>query len=226
MSVRRCYQASIAILLMVTSPLFARTFTNSKGETIKATLISANERTVTLRLDKNRKIFTIDKSTLSRADQIYIDALQKEEDAKADAEREAVDAKQRTEEAIAKIVEFTKANKGKKVGDGECFTLANEAFKAAGIARKDRPGNREWGRLVDWKKEQVQPGDILELRSAVFPGTTTGPFHTAVIMSKGRRGNFDTMEQNVGNKKIVVARSYSLGDLKRGEVFVYRFEYQ
>ncbi len=84
----------------------------------------------------------------------------------------------------------TFSQKGKKVGNGECWTLAEEAFKFAGLKRQDRPGVREWGRVVDWKNEEVQPGDILELKDVRFSKSMTGANHTAVIMFKGRGGNF------------------------------------
>jgi len=133
---------------------------------------------------------------------------------------------ERTKVAIAKIVKFVKSNKGKKVGDGECWALAHEAFRAAGIKQRDRPGVRVWGRLVDWKKESVQPGDILELRSAVFPYFRTGEYHTSVIVSEGNGGKFKTLEQNIYGKKYVVRNKYDLKTLSKGSVFVYRFEYK
>src|SRR5438552_529643 len=76
-----------------------------------------------------------------------------------------------------KVVEFCKKNAGEQVGNGECWTLANEALKAAGAkssaAYKDTPNKSDyvWGDLVyglevkdgkpaeNGKAAKVQPGD-------------------------------------------------------------------
>src|SRR5436190_5805959 len=59
-----------------------------------------------------------------------------------------------------KLVEYCKGKKGQQVGNGECWTLADEAFKAHAL---QRPGGalRVWGRVVDPKKERPEPGDIV-----------------------------------------------------------------
>ncbi len=144
---------------------------------------------------------------------------------KAKAGGDTTGSANRTEEAIARVVKFARAHKGKKVGDGECWAFADEAYKAAGIRQSDRPGIRVWGRVVNWKKEAVRPGDILELRGAVFPNFWTKTYHTAVIVSGGEGGKFKTLEQNIYGKRYVIGHQYDLSKLSKGSVTVYRFEY-
>ena len=225
----------IIIPLLLIQGGMARVYTSSNGDTVEATFVSANEKTVTLKLKKNGREYTLEHSKLSEADQKHIAQLAKDaaeqlasKNEKLDLEKQQL-AKKESEKlvkqaAVAKITEFVKSNKGKQVGNGECWTLAEEAFKHAGLQRGDRPGIREWGRLVDWKKEEVQPGDVIELQSASFPKFRTGPNHTGVIDSKGKRGKFTVLEQNVGGKKIVMRTDYDLRKMSKGTVQIYRYE--
>lgn len=124
----------------------------------------------------------------------------------------------------AGIVEFCVSKKGRKVGDGECWALANEAMKSAG---KSRPGSdmRAWGRLVNPAWESIQAGDILEFERARFSeGIITGSHHTAVVIRGGRAGNFTVAEQNFSGNKRVSFREMSLRTRVSGKVAVYRPE--
>lgn len=120
----------------------------------------------------------------------------------------------------AAIVEYCRRNNGRKVGDGECWTLANEAFKATG---KRRPGadNRVWGSEVNYKSEGVRPGDIVEFQSALFPGYITGFKHTAIV-GEGGTGDIVIAEQNMMGSRNVAFRSINLNSKVRGKVTVYR----
>src|SRR5262249_5554899 len=88
-----------------------------------------------------------------------------------------------------KIVKFCKDHLGKKVGEGECTSLAEAALKHAGAkprtAFKDSPnrGDYVWGEPVyaleikeDSQKEtkvpkmSIQPGDVIQFRDARFKG--------------------------------------------------------
>lgn len=66
-----------------------------------------------------------------------------------------------------KVVDFVLKNGGDKVGDGECWTLADEAFKAAVIKRLGKEW-RIWGGVVNWREEDILLEGILELRSVKF----------------------------------------------------------
>lgn len=113
-------------------------------------------------------------------------------------------------------------NEGKKVGDGECWALANESFKAAG---KRRPGRdlRVWGRLVDYRRESIQADDVIEFQSAYFSeGIITGAYHSAVVIQSGTGNRFTVAEQKFNRQKKVSFRKMTLDTLVSGKVQVYR----
>ena len=62
------------------------------------------------------------------------------------------------------IVDFVKTKIGKKVGKGECWDVAAEALNTVG-AKWD--GNYKFGNEVNYKKDCVFPGDIMQ-----FEGVT------------------------------------------------------
>ena len=120
-----------------------------------------------------------------------------------------------------RIAAYCVASNGKKVGNGECWTLADEAFRAAGAKR---PGSdlRVWGRRVDPAKEGLRPGDVIEFQSAWFSdGVMTGSNHTAVVVNGGSHDKFTIAEQNWG-RKTVRLREMDLTRLTAGKVSVYR----
>jgi len=123
------------------------------------------------------------------------------------------------------VVAFCRTHQGKKVGDGQCWALADEAMKSAG---KSRPGSdmRVWGRVVDPAWESVLAGDIIEFENARFRDARmtviTGSHHTAVVMTDESAGNFVVAEQNFGGGKRVSFREMSLKTQVSGKVVVYR----
>jgi hypothetical protein len=186
----------------------ARTFTHRDGRTVEADFVSATEQEVVIRLAQNKRLSRIPIERLSEKDATYIHTKRKE----------AL--------AVRKLLDFLLKAKGRKIGNGECWTLANKAFKSAGTRR---PGAdiRVWGRSVDWKKEEVKPGDLLELRSARFSsGVASGPNHTAVVIKKGRRrGLLVVHYQNWGaaGRKVPQA-TFDLASLEEGEAAICRYE--
>src|SRR5262249_26768610 len=112
------------------------------------------------------------------------------------------------EEINSKIVQYCKDQVGKQVGKGECADVAVEALKLAGAkpqtAFADSPneGDYVWGELVylygkkpgakderEGQLKDVQPGDIIQLRDAMFAGkapnggtySQQSPHHTSVV---------------------------------------------
>jgi hypothetical protein len=139
-----------------------------------------------------------------------------------DAAAEA-DARKRAAEIELKMAAYCRKQLGRRVGNGECWTLADEAFKACGLKR---PGQepRVWGRLLDLGKEEMRAGDIVEYRSARFAnGAFTGPEHTAVVVRGGRR-KATVAEQNWSGHKTVRETEFDPGALVAGKVMVYRPE--
>ena len=122
----------------------------------------------------------------------------------------------------AAIVAFCRKNSGRKVGNGECWTLANEAFKATGAAR---PAGqlRVWGRKLDLRRESPLPGDILECdRTRFADGSWVPTQHTVVIMGVYSATHVRIAEQNYGGKKKVRERDLELSGIRGGTIAVYR----
>lgn len=120
-----------------------------------------------------------------------------------------------------RIAAYCVSKSGQRVGNGECWTLADAAFKSSG-ARRPGTDMRVWGRVVDPAKEVIKAGDVVEFRSARFSdGIITGSAHTAVVVKGGNPDKFTIAEQNWG-KKTVRMREMSLNTLVSGKVTVYR----
>jgi len=120
-----------------------------------------------------------------------------------------------------RIAAYCVSKSGQKVGNGECWTLADEAFKSSGAKR---PGSdmRIWGRIVNPLREAIKPGDVVEFLSARFSdGIITGSAHTAVVVKGGDQGGFTIAEQNWGRKTVRI-REMSLTTLVNGKVMIYR----
>lgn len=115
----------------------------------------------------------------------------------------------------ARVYEFAKASLGKPVGDGICITLAVKALEASGGKRssfREVNGDYVWGEPVTDLKDAL-PGDILQLRNAVFHGQRPigrgrivswhqeYPHHTAIVAKVERAGKVITVyHQNVTTK--------------------------
>ena len=218
----------LGFVLLAGIPSSGRTFTNKDGRSIEADFISATETEVVVKLKRNLRIHTIKIETLSDEDVAFIseerEKLEAEEKLKAEEAAKKAELKAMSRGA-RKVVAFVEENKGKKVGNGECWTLADEAYKSSGISR---PGSdlRIWGGVVDWQEEDVLPGDILELRATKFKnGQKSAPEHTAVIMKKGaKKGQVVVYHQNWGAPgKIVSELVFDLGEIVTGEAIIYRY---
>lgn len=150
-----------------------------------------------------------------------------------------------------RVVEFARKKLGEQVGNGECWTLANNALLAAGgkssPAYKDFPamGDYVWGvpvlavaakdgQPVEEKlptKWKVAPGDVVQFRDAKFAGARPGggtyaltaPQYTAVVDAVGPDGlTLGVLHQNWAGTRTVRQETFRLRDLKEGWVKVYR----
>jgi hypothetical protein len=148
-----------------------------------------------------------------------------------------------------KVVEFAKTSLGQQVGNGECWTLANEALKAAGgkssPAYTDRPnkGDYVWGELVyavevkDGKATEtgsaakIRPGDVVQFRGTKFAGRRPGGgtytmsfgHHTAVVQTVSADGKVvGVLHQNYAGKKTVTETTLTLNDIQGGWLRFYR----
>lgn len=115
---------------------------------------------------------------------------------------------------------------GTKVGNGECWTLADAAAKAAGA---QPPRLHNYGQEIPLA--DARPGDVMFFRTARFEGsrpdggtywaTAGNPTHTAVVRSVAGSA-VGVYEQNVGGVKIVKHGSYKMADKVSGEVSFWR----
>jgi hypothetical protein len=110
------------------------------------------------------------------------------------------------------VVKFCEKKVGKKVGDGECWTLARDALAAAGalVPGMDGRDTLDFGRKLDWL-ETPKPGDVLQFENAEFkfqlPGgkkiTASFPHHTAIVSNV----NFPLVELYEQNRSVKVSKT-------------------
>jgi hypothetical protein len=117
-----------------------------------------------------------------------------------------------------KIIAFAKAHLNKKVGDGECYALADNALLKAGA--KSAPAYGEitddadyvWGDPVDLN--DVLPGDILQFQDFDIDTKTTttsklpdGKWEEKEYVAK--RGHHTAIvEQNMGNGSVIILEQH------------------
>src|SRR5262245_19398523 len=138
----------------------------------------------------------------------------------------------------ARVRKFAHGMLGKKVGDGECATLAVRALRAAGAKttadfRVVGPGrDYVWGRLVK-SLADAKPGDVLQYRNFKITTTTRTadgvwmsnvfyPQHTAIVSANLGKGKLKVLEQNAEGKKLVQENEVDLGGKLEGKVWLYR----
>lgn len=126
------------------------------------------------------------------------------------------------------ILKVVKPYIGKKVDRGECWDLANLALNQV-KAKWD--GYLNYGTMVDWKKECIQPGDILQFEKVELSGnidqnskyTESFYHHTAIVYAVHEDGTIELIHQNTGQygKKVGVT-TMNFKDLKKGTIQAYR----
>ena len=124
------------------------------------------------------------------------------------------------------IVAYPRSHYGERVGDGQCFALADRALRGAGaksaadFGRITDDADYVWGTSV--ALADIRPGDIVQFRDYQYSwriDRTDGsfqeeaggrPHHTAVVERVGANGVLTVLEQNVegspvGRKRLHVA---------------------
>lgn len=121
-----------------------------------------------------------------------------------------------------KVIAYCDANKGKKVGKGECWDLAKEALNNAG-ATWTPP--YVFGKELT-KKDALQPGDILQFEKVriEYPDGAWKelPHHTAVVYSVSEGKKITMAEQNANGKRFVIFSDIDLSFVKKGKYTAYR----
>ncbi len=123
-----------------------------------------------------------------------------------------------------KFISFVETNTGKKIGSGECWDVAQEVLDENSAAWK-RP--TDFGRLLDPKKEEILPGDIIQFSSVeIIDGNVTyyvgSPNHTAVVYKVKANLHYTLAHQNVGNGRYILMTDMDLNKMVSGSVLFYR----
>lgn len=133
-----------------------------------------------------------------------------------------------------KIAAWCEDKLGKCVGNGECWTLADEALKGVGAMPCQsythgallyvlKPGSPS-------KLERVKRGDVIQFWNARFESkdgrrrnSAGRPGHTSVVTGVEEGGEVvKVVEQNVRQVKVVLRGEYRLWELVAGEVRISR----
>ncbi|KAK9477702.1 hypothetical protein V1514DRAFT_333196 [Lipomyces japonicus] len=142
------------------------------------------------------------------------------------------------------VAKFAEANYGRQVGDGECWSLANEALANAGALKSVGliHGVSIWevnsGRVIRGQKNVLRRGDVLQFKSAKFREinlagvaevkTVGAPDHTSVIVAIEGVGAQElqiglvVLEQNVNHVRTVQQGRLDFQYLQEGSVIAYR----
>lgn len=116
---------------------------------------------------------------------------------------------------------------GKKIDRGECWDLAKFGLDKVNAVWD---GYLDFGKEIDWKKQCLQPGDILQFEGVVFEGkngnysySESYYHHTAIVYSVKENGEVELIHQNTGQfgKKVGVS-SIFFKDLKKGKIQAFR----
>lgn len=126
-----------------------------------------------------------------------------------------------------KIIEFVNQNIGKKVGRGECWDLVQIPLTEHG-AKWD--GKYDFGQKIDYRKDQVLPGDIIQFEDVVIDYedefkayTIQLGHHTAVVYEVIAPGVYKVAEQNTNmHGRKVAIDDLDLKFVSKGTVQFYR----
>ncbi|KAK9433940.1 hypothetical protein V1505DRAFT_360855 [Lipomyces doorenjongii] len=140
------------------------------------------------------------------------------------------------------VAKFVEANIGRQIGNGECWTVANESLKASGAMESCGfiHGVEIWSSnpatgARSGDEEMLRRGDILQFKSARFRSSgpsgrrveekyVGAPDHTAVIVAVHSAAPIvvTVLEQNVGGVRSVQQGSYVFSEMTDGSVAAYR----
>ena len=204
-------------------------WTNLEGRTVTAEFVDLDGSALTLRV--TGRLYTMQLARLSPQS--------------AKQARE-LDAKTEPPGLNSAVLSACRGQIGRRVGNGQCTSLASNALAAAGAAgiTRDFPaaGDYVWGTLVTVVSAEaagvkgiptlaeVRGGDIIQMRDVLLNGgTPTGGsyrmaanHHSAVVEAADpARGTLTVLHQN-WNGGPVRRDVLNLGDLKRGWLRIYR----
>ena len=121
------------------------------------------------------------------------------------------------------VLQYAAARTGQQVGDGECWTLANEALKASGAIT---PYSSNFDAYVFGKEvyRDFQSGDIIQWENVTLKTANSQynfPHHTSIVASAN--GNVvNVYHQNINGDRHVRYETYDLSTKISGMIRVYR----
>lgn len=131
-------------------------------------------------------------------------------------------------ELNGKIISFVKKNIGKKVGRGECWDLVQIPLNEN---KANWDGEYGFGGKVNYKKDQIFPGDIIQFEKVeikIKDGNKTYTYsyyhHTAVVYEVLSKGKYKIAEQNTDKGKKVTIDELDLNFMTKGKVQFFRPE--
>jgi hypothetical protein len=128
-----------------------------------------------------------------------------------------------------KVLQFARAHLGKQVGNGECWTLADEALRSA---EAHRPGTDGYSTFVFGREigvRDLQSGDVIQFHKVRFEHRDASgvgsweefPQHTAIV-ARVKGGRITLLHQNFRGNHTVQMSTIDLADRKRGTLRYYR----
>jgi hypothetical protein len=126
-----------------------------------------------------------------------------------------------------RVVQYVNSVIGTQVDRGECWDLA---YQALTLIEAKWNGEYVYGKVIDYKKEIVYPGDIIHFKGVVVKQTKglttiteTMDQHTAIIMKVYGKGIYELAHQNTGFSGRKVGMSpIDLNGVTKGRVTIYR----
>jgi len=149
------------------------------------------------------------------------------------------DLEARHEQIGHQVVALAQMKVGASVGDGSALALVHDVFSklenclpSAGARSHGALVFSNFGNSSARQFDEIRPGDVVAFRNAIFQvhgglrGKSTlevgKPDHVAIIQEwNGSKRKLKVLEQRQDNKR-VSSNAYRLGDLRSGEVHVFR----
>ena len=128
------------------------------------------------------------------------------------------------------VLDFAGSKMGQQVGNGECWTLADQALDAAGAQRPGQGGLEvyQFGTIADLSA--VVPGDVLQFEDTNFKHTDPDgswyslsfPHHTAIVSAVSGT-HITLLNQNGNGNRTVQVSPFDLNDrLPGGTITAYQ----
>jgi len=157
------------------------------------------------------------KASEESSDNIEADVLEEQSESAEVEEKEVMDLS-------AAIVVYSDGVIGESIGRGECWDFVAEALDVAG-ADWERP--RDFGRVLDWKNEDLQAGDVLYYRKSFFrsPDKKKSAYffkHFGLVYETGEDKSIKMVHQNYADNRTVHFSELNLNHLVSGTFEVFR----